>query len=71
MLKQIIVTAALSLQFAMLPLAQAQPPAATSAAPTNAHKTYDEKVRACRKEASAKGLQGQDLRAYIAQCAKA
>jgi hypothetical protein len=71
MLKKIFVTAAISLQFASLSLAQAQPPGATSAAPENVHKINQDKVRACRIEAASKGLEGQDLRAFIAQCAKA
>jgi predicted nucleic acid-binding protein len=69
MLKKIIVTTALSIQFAAVPLGLAQTSA--PATPDNAHKTKHDKVRACRAEARARQLHDEELRAFVAQCAKA
>jgi Ni/Co efflux regulator RcnB len=71
MLKKVLVTAAFALQVAALPLAQAAAPAPAQAVPTNTHKANQDKVRACRKEAAAKQLTGEEFRAFIAQCVKA
>ena len=49
-----------------VPLAQTSP----APAPSDTHKSYDQKARECRKLAKGQGLSGEALRAFIADCVK-
>jgi hypothetical protein len=41
---------------------------APASAPTNSHKTFDQKARDCRKAGADKQLTGDELRAFVAAC---
>ena len=64
MLKQTLIAAVVALQGATLCLAQTVPS-------PNPHRDYDAKASACRQQADAQSLQGEDRRAFLAQCMKA
>ncbi len=66
MLKNMFVIAALMLLGASASLAQTSP----APAPSDTHKSYDQKARECRKLAKGQGLSGEALRAFIADCVK-
>jgi hypothetical protein len=63
MFKNVFVTTVIALQGAAFCFAQT-PPA------ENPHKTYDQKARACKKQADDKGLTGEESRAFVAKCMK-
>jgi hypothetical protein len=67
MLKKVLISTAMVLHSAMLCFAQ---PSAPTAPTENPHKTYDQKVRECRKLAIDQQLTGEVSRAFIAQCVK-
>ncbi len=64
MIKHFVLAAAIALQGGSWAVAQ-------TAQPSDAHKSYDQKRRDCRKQADEKGLKGEEMRAFIAQCMKA
>jgi hypothetical protein len=67
MLKKILITTAIAMQTASFCLAQPTAPAP----PADPHKTYHNKVQACKKQATDKRLLGEERRAFIAECVKA
>jgi len=42
----------------------------TGAAKPTAHKAYEQKLHACRKEAKDQGLRGEEGRSHVAACMK-
>jgi hypothetical protein len=56
---------------ALLMLATSMAMAQTAPTPrADAHKSYDDKIRECRKLGAEQGLTGEALRAYVTDCAR-
>jgi hypothetical protein len=71
MLKKMLITTAIVLQSASFGFAQTAPAPAPTPVVTpsaNTHLTYDQKLRACRMQATAQNLQGDALSAFVALC---
>ena len=64
MLKKIILTVAGLLAATSFCLAQTEPPK------ENAHRTYDQKSRECKKLGAEQQLTGEELRVFVATCMK-
>ncbi len=59
--------------FSAVLLVLATSTAIAQSAPTpraDAHKSYDDKIRECRKLGAEQGLSGEALRAYVTDCAR-
>lgn len=67
MLKKSLIICTLAFCNASFCFAQASAPVAPA---ENTHQAYDKKVRACKQQATDQQLQGEDFRAFVAQCAK-
>jgi hypothetical protein len=73
MLKKALITLAVVLQTTSFCFAQTTPtlpPTTVQPPPVQTHQRYDDKLRACRLQATALNLAGDARAAFIAQCMK-